>query len=196
METGLEGKPWWHGVLIGLLVVAFGYFGANRFWFGPMKAQIAGQRNLIVDLDSQIRRGEAAEAQEEQFADRVEALNGELDKLLEILPERRNVDEIMNQVQRLARAEDFSVQRFQPRTEVEKEYFNEWPISVNVSGTYHNLARFFDRLSRYERIFNIDTLRIDAIKNPSPTRTINASFVAKTFIYNEADDASPEGAGP
>lgn len=196
METGLEGKPWWHGVLIGLLVAVVGYYAANRFWFGPMKAQIAGQRNLIVELDSQIRRGEAAEAQEEQFADRVEALNGELDKLLEILPERRNVDEIMNQVQRLARAEDFSVQRFQPRTEVEKEYFNEWPISVNVSGTYHNLARFFDRLSRYERIFNIDTLRIDAIKNPSPTRTINASFVAKTFIYNEADDASPEGAGP
>ncbi len=195
METGLEGKPWWQGLIVGLLVVAVAGYAANQFKFAPMKREIGGQETRIADLDSQIRRGEAAAAQEEQFQERVARLQEELNKLLTILPERRNVDEIIRQVQALAQQEDFTIARFQPRDEVEKEYFNEWPISVNLSGTYHNLARFFDRLSRYERIFNVDTMRIDAIGNQSPTRTITASFVGKTFIYNE-DEPSEGGAQP
>ncbi len=195
METGLEGKPWWHGVLIALVLIAIAYFAANRFWFTPMKREISGQENRIVELEDQIRRGEAAERQEEQFEDRVARLTAELDKLLEILPERRNVDEIMDQVRRLAQQEDFTIRRFQPRAEVEKEYFNEWPIAVNITGTYHNLARFFDRLSRYERIFNIETLRIDALNSTTPTRSINANFVGKTFIYNDAEEVVPVGPG-
>ncbi len=194
METGLEGKPWWHGVVVALVLIALGYYVANRFWFTPLERQISNQNNRITELDSQIRQGEAAEAQEEQFQARVERLTGELDKLLDILPERRNVHEIMDQVRRLAQQEDFTIVRFQPRAEVEKEYFNEWPIAINLEGTYHNLARFFDRLSRYERIFNIDTLRIDAINSPSPTRSIRANFVGKTFIYNETEEAIPAGA--
>ena len=194
METGLEGKPWWHGLLIGVLVVGVALFAANRFMYSPMKREIAGQQGRIADLESQIRRGEAAAAQEEQFEARVQRLREDLDKLLTILPERRDVDKIMDQVQALARQEDLSISRFQPRGEIEREYFNEWPINISLSGTYHNLARFFDRLSRYERIFNVDTLRVNAINDQSPARTISTEFLGKTFIYNDA--VIDEGATP
>ena len=76
-----------------------------------------------------------AAAQEEQFQARVERLREDLDKLLTILPERRDVDKIMDQVQALARQEDLSISRFQPRGEIEREYFNEWPINISLSGT-------------------------------------------------------------
>ena len=187
METGLEGKPWWQGLLIGVVVAGIALFAANRFMFAPMNQEITTQERRIADLESQIRRGEAAAAQEEQFEARVTRLREDLGKLLTILPERRDVDKIMDQVQALARQEDLSISRFQPRGEIEREYFNEWPINIELTGTYHNLARFFDRLSRYERIFNVDTLRVSSLSGQSPSRTISTEFLGKTFIYNDAE---------
>ncbi|HVS65373.1 MAG TPA: type 4a pilus biogenesis protein PilO [Thermoanaerobaculia bacterium] len=183
METGLEGKPWYFGLVIGLVVggllVGLGY----RFKLQGMRQEIASQESRLADLQDQIRRGEAARAQLPQFESRVAALRIELDKLLEILPERRMVYQILRQLRALTEREDFTLSRVTPSGEVEQEFFYEWPIRVYVQGTYHNLARLFDRLSRFSRIINVDQLTISALSRQTNNRTIDASFVAKTFIY-------------
>ena len=84
----------------------------------------------------------------------------------------------------LAEQGDFVLNRFAPGIEVEKDFYNEWPIQVELQGTYHNLARFFDRMSRFSRIFNIDNLKIDEQREAQ--HSISATFVAKTFVFNEA----------
>jgi type IV pilus assembly protein PilO len=191
METGLEGKPWYFGLAVGLIlgaiVVGLGY----RFKLQPMNQQIATQESRIADLQDQIRRGEAARAQLPQFEARIAALRVELDKLLEILPERRMVYQILRQLRALTEREDFTLSRVTPQGEREQEYFYEWPIRVYVQGTYHNLARLFDRLSRFSRIINVDELTISALSRQTNNRTISATFVAKTFIYKGDQAGAP-----
>ncbi len=193
METGLEGRPWYLGLAIGALVGAavlgFGY----RSKISPMNKEIARQESRLVELQAQIQRGEEAEAQLPQFEERVGRLELELAKLLKILPNRRNVHELLGRFRSVAEQEDFNLTKVTPGTEVEQEYFSEWPISVSVEGTYHNLARFFDRMSRFTRIINIDSLKINAARSATPTLSITASFVAKTFVYK---DTEASGGGP
>ena len=93
----------------------------------------------------------------------------------------------------LAEQEDFVLSEFRPSAEIEKDFFNEWPIAVKIEGTYHNLARFFDRMSRFSRIFNIDNLRILAKRDGQ--HTINASFTAKTFVYKDVPPPLPPTEG-
>lgn len=198
MQTGLEGKPWYVGLGVGLLVGGLLVFAGHRVKLGPMNEQIKGQEERLADLQRQIQRGEAAKEQLPQFRERVRRLELDLEKLLRILPDRRNVHELLRQVRALAEREDFNLKKFTPGTEVEQEFISEWPITLQLEGNYHNLARFFDRMSRFSRIINVDNLNIRAMNNATASRSIDASFVAKTFVYKEqpAEDETVEGAGP
>jgi Tfp pilus assembly protein PilO len=79
--------------------------------------------------------------------------------------------------------------RFTPRRQSEREFYYEWPIQIKVDATYHNLALFFDRVSRFSRIINIEDLQIRA--NKSAAHTIDATFTLKTYLY--IDDSKDEG---
>ena len=68
---------------------------------------------------------------------------------------------------------------------------SERPIPIEVTGNYHNLASFFDRLSKFERLFNIENFTIRAVPNQTDELTIAASFTAKTYIFLE-DAAQPQ----
>jgi Tfp pilus assembly protein PilO len=191
METGLEGKPWYVGLIVGLVIGAILLAVGYQFKLKDMRAQIVGQENTLKDLRKQIERGLAAKAQLPAFQERVAKAQQDLDKLLDILPDRRNVHELVRQVRLLAEREDFNLTRFTTGRQTQREYFNEWPITISLQGTYHNLARFFDRMSRFSRIINVDDLRIGTVRNQRPNRTIGASFVAKTFIYREEVPPAP-----
>ena len=75
-----------------------------------------------------------------------------------------------------------------------KEFYSEWPIEIVVDGTYHNLALFFDRMSRFSRIINVEDLKINALDN-APGKSIAANFVAKTFIYTGDETGAPAAGG-
>ena len=86
------------------------------------------------------------------------------------------------------------MKKFTPGDFVQKEFYAEWPIDIQVEGTYHNLALFFDRMSRFSRIINVEELKINSLDNV-PGKSIAASFVAKTFIYtgDETGQATATG---
>jgi len=196
-ETGLEGKPWYYGLLVGLLVGAGLFWAGNFFFFKPMKQEIAGLQSRLDDLQTKIQEGRSAQARLPQFREQVRRLELELDKLLRILPARLNTQEILRNVRTLAEQGDFDLKEFQPGNLTDKEFYKEWPIRIRLDGKYHNLAVFFDKIRRYPRIFNIENLTINAIKEAGSQHTLETSFTAKTFVYSGAppDVSAPQGGG-
>lgn len=201
MKTGLEGKPWYFGAGIGVAVGA-ALFGL-AWWraIQPIKDEIVKGEATLAELQTKIQEGRAAKQQLPKFREEVRQLELELDKLLRILPARRNTPDLLRRIRSLAEQGDFALKRFTPKEMHDKEFFSEWPIEVSIDGSYHNLALFFDRISRFSRIINIEDLKISAFNDPKSPHTITAGFNAKTFVYKEpepaaasADDAS--GAAP
>jgi type IV pilus assembly protein PilO len=194
-KTGLEGKPWYYGLGIGLGLGAV-LFGVGYWqWIGPLRDEIQAQENHLEELQHKIQEGMIAQQQLPKFREEVHQLELELDKLLRILPARRNTPDLLRRIRALAEQGDFNLKGFKPGTLTDKEFYSEWPITVDLDGTYHNLALLFDRVGRFSRIINIQDLTITAM-NPTKANphTIAASFIAKTFVYKEPDpNAPPEG---
>ena len=185
METGLEGKAWWVGVAIGAALGVAGALLGYQLQLKEMHLQRERNDAQIVELQGKISRGLAAKAKLPQFREEVALLEVQLEKLLRILPPRRDVQDVLRRFRALAEQEDFVLAEFRPGQETQKDFYNEWPISVRIQGTYHNLARFFDRMSRFSRIFNVDNMQIT--QTPRGQHTIAASFTAKTFVYQEPE---------
>jgi Tfp pilus assembly protein PilO len=186
ISTGLEGKPWYYGLAAG--VVLGGLVFGIGFWqlIQPMDDQIAGQKAKIQELQTKIQEGRAAKQKLPMFREEVRQLELELDKLLRILPARRNTPDLLRRIRSLAEQGDFTLKGFTPGSLSDKDFYSEWPIDIQVDGTYHNLALFFDRISRFSRIINIEDLKINANAGKGP-HTINATFKAKTFVYRESE---------
>ncbi len=185
MATGLENKPWYVAAIAG--VVFGGIVAGLLYWQVSLKQQdqIRAQDNRIQELERKITEGRAAEQKLPQFREEVRRLELELDKLLRILPARRNTPELLRRIRALAEQGDFDLARFTPGNFTDRDFYSEWPIGIQLAGSYHNLALFFDRIGRFSRIINIENLSIGATRPQTPTRTIFASFTAKTFIYKE-----------
>jgi len=187
-STGLEGKPWYYGLIAGAAVGGI-LFGLG-YWqlIMPMDDQIAGQNARLQELQNKIQEGRTAKAQLPKFREEIRQLELELDKLLRILPARRNTPDLLRRIRSLAEQGDFTLKSFTPGSLSDKDFYREWPIEVQVEGTYHNLALFFDRISRFSRIINIEDLKVMANEAKGP-HTIASTFKAKTFVYKESAPA-------
>ena len=195
LKTGMEGKPWYVGLGVGLgiggLLFAVGYWRMLQ----PLRDDYDRAQNKLEDLQTKIQEGRAARQELPKFREEVRQLELELDKLLRILPARRNTPDLMRRIRSLAEQGDFALKRFNPGIFSDKEFYSEWPIGLNIEGTYHNLALFFDRISRFSRIINVETLEINAIPSNAKAEgnhTIGSSFTAKTFVYKEPEPETTE----
>lgn len=195
IELKLEDKPWYHALGYGLLIGALLAGAVHYAWFRGLNKQIKEKQAQLETLNQEIQKGRAAERKLAQFREEVRRLELELGKLLQVLPSKRNTEDLIKRIETLTRQGDFTLRKFTPGDFVPKEFYAEWPIAVSLEGTYHNLALFFDRMSRFSRIINVEDLKIAALENV-PQKSISANFVAKTFIYTGDETALPAEGAP
>ncbi len=190
----VDEKPWYYALGIGVFIAAVVAGGVHWFVFKPKQEEIARKKVELEGLNQEIAKGRAAERKLAQFREEVKRLELELSKLLQILPSKRNTEELIKRIETLTRQGDFTLKKFTPGEFIQKDFYAEWPIDISLEGTYHNLALFFDRMSRFSRIVNIEDMKITSLDNV-PGKSISATFVAKTFIYTgDEPGAQPAGA--
>ncbi|HZI67735.1 MAG TPA: type 4a pilus biogenesis protein PilO [Thermoanaerobaculia bacterium] len=190
IELKLEDKPWYYALGWGLGIAIILAGAVHYAWFRGLNAQIKTKRADLETLHQEIQKGLAAERKLPQFREEVRRLELELAKLLQVLPSKRNTEELIKRIETLTRQGDFTLRKFTPGDFVAKEFYSEWPIDIQLDGTYHNLALFFDRMSRFSRIINVEDLKVTALEGV-PQKSIGAVFVAKTFIYTGEEQAAP-----
>ena len=72
----------------------------------------------------------------------------------------------------------------------------EWPIGLELEGTYHNLGAFLERVSKFPRIINVGGIHIKGKDKPDAAGTITAECTATTFVLIEPSAAPPAPAAP
>jgi len=138
-----------------------------------------------------------------ELKQQMDALNKQLDTLKTIVPEEKEVDEFIRQVQGAASASNVQLRRLTSQNIVPKEFHYEMPFEAQADGPYFNVLDFFSRLSRLSRIINVGDLQFDdpnastnrAAKYPvRPGETVSGVFTITTYFTKPAETA-PGGAG-
>lgn len=182
------------GVSVALGALIFG--GFYFFWWSDAMKEEATKKAKREALQKEIRALEVTANKLQEFQREVQLLEAKLETLKRILPPERETPDLMRRVQSLASQSFLTVRKFSPTTPVQKDFYQEVPINVELSGTYHNLGLFFDRISRLSRLVNVRNLKVRANTKATANNTIDAACQALTYVYKDAPPPPTRGPAP
>ena len=98
------------------------------------------------------------------------------------LPEKEDIPSLLTSISQAGRDSGLDFLLFKPNKEVHKGFYAEIPVSINVTGNYHNLAMFFDKVAALSRIVNIRDIKIASGKG-------NLKISCKAVTYRFVDES-------
>ncbi len=190
IQDTFKGLPWWGQLLVFAGIAGVILYLGNSQLIDPQKQKIKSLNEQREKLVQEINKGETLKSRYIEFEAELKRLEMQLESLKKILPESEEVADLYSKVQQEGTELGLNITEFRPGKHVAREYYEEWPISMSMTGNYHVLAKFFERLGKLYRIINVNDVAIrSAASKVNPTWTISASCVATTFIYRESTPA-------
>jgi type IV pilus assembly protein PilO len=196
MELSLTKLPWYAqvGAFVVLAVVGVGLF--YQYYEVPTRAEMAVRASQLEALKGTVAKGRETAKQLPEFQSQVNDLELRLVNLRAVLPEEKDAGELLRRLQTVATQSNLQIKSFKPSPIVTKTLHAEWPIALELDGTYHNLAIFFDRVGKFTRIVNITGVDIQGKSKPDRNSTISAKCVATTFVLLDKPVPPKPGAKP
>jgi type IV pilus assembly protein PilO len=167
--------------------------------FSPVAQERAAADQAVQErtkLNQEVTQLEVYKQRYGELKQQMDALTKQLDTLKTIVPEEKEVDEFIRQVQGAASASNVQLRRLTAQNIVPKEFHYEMPFEAQADGAYFNVLDFFSRLSRLSRIINVGDLQFDDANNPKgskypvrPGETVSGVFTITTYFTKPADTA-------
>lgn len=188
-NLSLAKLPWYAqiGAFAALSIAAAGAF--YYFVEMPQQAAISTQAKELSDIRARISRGQTMARQLPEFRKEIGTLEARLEALKPILPDERDAGDLLRRVETLAMQSNLQVRRFRPQAITTREMHAEWPISLELEGSYHNFGLFLDRVSKFPRIINVGNMVLLAKDPPTTASSMTISATATTFVLVEPPPA-------
>lgn len=162
----------------------------------------------IMDIEAKIEKAEAEQRRLDgdliektaiannldQFRREKELLDQKLAEALAELPEEKNLDELLQLFHDRAAKAGLEITSIEPQAAVSEGFYAKIPMPMAVSGSFHEIATFFDAIGRLRRIVNVSEIAMDGPKDNKGRVVVNAKFLATTFMFVKAPPPEPSGA--
>ena len=151
----------------------------------------------IIKLERSVAQGTAIESQLKRFKQELAQLEERLKVLQSILPAQKETPNVLRSVQQMAAASNLKINKFTPQPVVPRAFYSDWPIQIEVEGSYNGLGAFFEKVSQATRIIDVGAIAVTGIdKQPSDqTNTLRATCTATTFVFREAEVLTDDANG-
>jgi len=189
----LTKLKWYYQVLIVAVICGGLLAGVWYQFLTPKQAEIEMKTMQDDELQKTIAKSKQQQIQLAQIKKQAIELQAQLDRLKTVLPLEKETDQVLRMVQATAAMSALQLKRVSPRATIDHDVYMEWPIDLEVLGTYHNVSAFLDRLRLLDRIVNTTGLNLTSRASEGEaayTASVGATLTATTFMYKDEPLAS------
>lgn len=173
-------------VLLGLLVALL----AGGWWFD--------WRDQLTDLDA--KKEQEGKLKQEYLNKKRQAINleeykkqlAEIDRafgaLLKQLPNKSEMEALIVDVNQAGLGRGLQFQLFKPGAEVIKDFYAELPITISVTGNYHDLGNFAGDVAKLGRIVTLRDISVQAGKE----QQLKMDALAVTYRYLDEEELAKQ----
>ena len=176
--------------LVGVIaILAGGYF----LLISPVQVRLDAlvvKRNQVNTEVSQVR---AQVAEIDRYKREIAELEKRLALLKDRLPSDKETPTLYRAVSAAAEQSGLSVSLFQPKAAVPKDVVSEIPITITASGSYHQLAKFFERVAGLPRVVNVNDFKLAGLGKSKDS--MKADLTLATYMYRTGPPPPPAKPG-
>lgn len=181
-------------VVVGLVGVVAIVAAAYFLLLSPVQARIEVLSQRRAQLTTEVNQARAQVAEIERFRREIVELEKRLALLTDRLPSEKETPTLYRALSSAAEQSGLGVSLFQPRDARAKDVVNEIPIVVSTEGSYHQLAKFFERVAALPRVVNVSDFKMSGL--PKSRNSMKADLTLATYMYRAAGPAGPKPAPP
>ncbi len=175
-------------ILTGIVLLIFGAY--YYFIYNSKKNDIDQLQSKLEVLQIDLKKKQAIAGNLERYKKEVARLNDDLKKALIKLPGKKEIPSLLSNISRLGKESGLEFLTFSPKPEVSKGFYAAIPIDIKVSGSFYEVAVFFDKVSRLSRIVNATFLKMTKAKSSGEGGILlNTSCVVTTFRFLEEEES-------
>lgn len=172
-----------------LYVLVIGLF-VYLVWM-PGSEELESIQARQVSMTEELKRLNETASDLDRFRLEVEALNEDLNKALKELPNERELDKLLKRVSTIGKKIGLEFLLFQPLPEVTQEFYAEVPVKIEVAGSFHEVAMFFDRIGKLSRIVNINEIQMSGPQERGGKIILKTAGKATTYRFIDAGGSKP-----
>jgi type IV pilus assembly protein PilO len=172
-------------VLVG--IAALVYMSVWYFVTSGTRTEIQALEDQIAQKTSQNEAARIATQRINEFRSLYASKSQEYDELKVLLPEQREITNVLAGLQETANGSRLVVMRFTPREDVQQDSIMAKPVEIEVDSNFTNLRDFFDKMAKLQRIVSITDFDLTTLPSQSDNRTLHAKFLL-TAYYAAPDE--------
>ena len=178
----------WHFQLIILVsIAALLYMSVWYFVTSETRAEVAVLTDQVTQLKAKNETARVATQRINEFRALYASKAEEYDELKVLLPEQREITNVLQGLQDTANGSKMVVMRFAPRDDTQQDSIMAKPVEVEVDSNFTNLRAFFDAMAKLPRIVSITDFKLNQLDKQTDTRTLHAQFLLTAYYAAPAD---------
>lgn len=177
-------------ILISLLTFSMigGLF--YYFFYQPRQEEMIRLKKEHQTLKTQLNTYKKKAAVLKKFQAKMADAQRRFDEAMLALPDKKEIPSLLTGISNAGSDAGLTFLLFKPESEKQTEYYAEIPVAIRVQGGFHQVAGFYDRVSRLNRIVNIRDISMTPAKDGSDLTT---ACKAVTYMFVEKTEKDNKG---
>ena len=164
--------------LLVLIVVAY--------WFMSFQPAQQQRNDLVIraqELQRNLNNARTVASNVPAFEAEVAGLQRDLDLALKQLPDRKQFEDLLRDISTAGKKVGVTIKSIDRDKEIRRDFYAEVPFKIEIEGSYHDLARFFEMVATLPRIVNMGGLNIKVASESRQSTRLKVSGQATTFRF-------------
>jgi len=173
-------------VLLALIIGASWYFD----WDDQLN-KIKGEAQKEEGLRKTFLTKKAEAVNLPSYLKQLEDIEKQFGALLKQLPGKSEMDALLTDINQAGLGRGLQFELFKPASgETQRDFYAELPITIKISGNYHDIGAFASDISKLSRIVTLNDIGLSAATAKGGVLSLDAT--AKTFRYLDQDEVAQQ----
>lgn len=179
-------KPQRIGIYAGTLVLLIGLSVWLLFW--PKYGKIDQLENQLAKVEAELAKAKKNARELNDWRNKMKQKESQYKTVMRALPEKEELPSLLAGISQAGKDSGLEFVLFQPKKETSKGFYAEIPVEIGVTGGYHQIAVFFDKVANLPRIVNLRRIKMA----PGSQKDSTLSMTCQAVTYKFVESAAPQ----